>query len=116
MYLPAHFSEARPAVLRAFVRDHPLGLLVTQNRAGGILNRGASGTILKLINSIIHQNQGTGAGGITNAALNLLQLTDVAVEGNQGGTGGIDNAGGATLTRVSISGNSGTVGGFQNAA
>ncbi|MBV9890456.1 MAG: FMN-binding negative transcriptional regulator [Rhizobacter sp.] len=36
MYLPDHFSEARPHVLRAFVRDHPLGLLVTQNRAGGI--------------------------------------------------------------------------------
>jgi transcriptional regulator len=36
MYLPAHFSETRPDVLRAFVRDHPLGLLVTQNRAGGI--------------------------------------------------------------------------------
>jgi transcriptional regulator len=36
MYLPSHFNEARPAVLRAFVRDHPLGLLVTQNRAGGI--------------------------------------------------------------------------------
>ena len=36
MYLPAHFSESRPDVLRAFVRDHPLGLLVTQNRAGGI--------------------------------------------------------------------------------
>jgi transcriptional regulator len=36
MYLPSHFSEARPSVLRAFVRDHPLGLLVTQSRAGGI--------------------------------------------------------------------------------
>jgi transcriptional regulator len=36
MYLPTHFSEARPAVLRAFVRDHPLGLLVTQNRSGGV--------------------------------------------------------------------------------
>ena len=36
MYLPTHFSETRPAVLRAFVRDHPLGLLVTPNRAGGI--------------------------------------------------------------------------------
>ncbi len=36
MYLPAHFSEARPDVLRAFVRDHPLGLLVTQSRAGGL--------------------------------------------------------------------------------
>ena len=36
MYLPTHFSEARPAVLRGFVRDHPLGLLVTQSRAGGI--------------------------------------------------------------------------------
>jgi len=36
MYLPAHFSEARPDVLRGFVRDHPFGLLVTENRAGGI--------------------------------------------------------------------------------
>jgi transcriptional regulator len=36
MYLPSHFSEARPDVLRAFVREHPLGLLVTQNRAGGV--------------------------------------------------------------------------------
>jgi transcriptional regulator len=36
MYLPAHFSETRPDVLRAFVRDHPLGLLVTRNRAGGV--------------------------------------------------------------------------------
>jgi transcriptional regulator len=36
MYLPSHFSEARVDVLRAFVRDHPLGLLVTQSRAGGI--------------------------------------------------------------------------------
>ncbi|HEY2559716.1 MAG TPA: FMN-binding negative transcriptional regulator [Caldimonas sp.] len=36
MYLPAHFNEARPAVLRAFVRDHPLGLLVTQSRGGDI--------------------------------------------------------------------------------
>ena len=36
MYLPAHFSEARPEVLRAFVREHPLGLLVTQNRSGGM--------------------------------------------------------------------------------
>ena len=36
MYQPTHFSETRPAVLRAFVRDHPLGLLVTQNRSGDI--------------------------------------------------------------------------------
>jgi len=36
MYLPSHFSEARPDVLRAFVREHPLGLLVTQSRAGGV--------------------------------------------------------------------------------
>ena len=36
MYLPTHFSETRPAVLRAFVRDHPLGLLVTQNRSGDV--------------------------------------------------------------------------------
>jgi len=36
MYLPSHFEESRPHVLRAFVASHPLGLLVTQNRAGGI--------------------------------------------------------------------------------
>ena len=36
MYLPAHFAESRPEVLRAFVAAHPYGLLVTQNRAGGI--------------------------------------------------------------------------------
>ena len=29
MYLPSHFREERPEVLAAFVRAHPLGLLVT---------------------------------------------------------------------------------------
>jgi transcriptional regulator len=29
MYLPSHFVESRPEVLRQFVVDHPLGLLVT---------------------------------------------------------------------------------------
>jgi transcriptional regulator len=36
MYLPAHFAESRPEVLRDFVAAHPYGLLVTQNRAGGV--------------------------------------------------------------------------------
>ena len=36
MYLPAHFAESRPQVLRDFIAAQPLGLLVTQNRAGGI--------------------------------------------------------------------------------
>ena len=36
MYLPAHFAESRPQVLRDFIAAHPLGLLVTQNRTGGI--------------------------------------------------------------------------------
>lgn len=36
MYLPAHFAESRPQVLRDFIAAHPLGLLVTQSRAGGI--------------------------------------------------------------------------------
>ena len=36
MYLPAHFAESRPEVLRAFIGTNPLGLLVTQNRAGGL--------------------------------------------------------------------------------
>jgi transcriptional regulator len=36
MYLPSHFAESRPQVLRDFIASHPLGLLVTQNRSGGI--------------------------------------------------------------------------------
>src|SRR5215203_4314928 len=36
MYLPAHFAESRPEVLHDLIASHPLGLLVTQNRAGGL--------------------------------------------------------------------------------
>jgi transcriptional regulator len=36
MYLPAHFAESRPDVLRDFVARHPLGLLITQRRDGGL--------------------------------------------------------------------------------
>ncbi len=36
MYLPPHFAESRPNVLRGFIAAQPLGLLVTLNRAGGI--------------------------------------------------------------------------------
>ncbi|MEO8311473.1 MAG: FMN-binding negative transcriptional regulator [Caldimonas sp.] len=36
MYLPRHFAESRPQVLRDFIARHPLGLLVTQNRDGGL--------------------------------------------------------------------------------
>jgi transcriptional regulator len=31
MYLPSHFEESRPEVLHALLRNHPLGLLLTQN-------------------------------------------------------------------------------------
>ena len=34
MYLPAHFEETRPAVLHALLRQHPLGLLITQDAQG----------------------------------------------------------------------------------
>ena len=34
MYLPAHFEESRPEVLHAFIRKHPLGLLVTHDASG----------------------------------------------------------------------------------
>jgi transcriptional regulator len=34
MYLPAHFEETRVDVLHALVRNHPLGLLVTQGPGG----------------------------------------------------------------------------------
>lgn len=34
MYLPAHFEESRPAVLHALLRQHPLGLLITQDAQG----------------------------------------------------------------------------------
>jgi transcriptional regulator len=52
MYLPKHFAESRPEVLRDFIAGHPLGLLVTQNRDGGMdansvpffLDAGADGT------------------------------------------------------------------------
>lgn len=52
MYLPAHFTESRPKVLRDFIAAYPLGLLVTQNGDGGIdansvpffLDAGDSGT------------------------------------------------------------------------
>ena len=36
MYLPAHFAESRPEVLRDLVRERPLGLLVTRNGDDGI--------------------------------------------------------------------------------
>lgn len=34
MYLPAHFEESRPEVLRALMAAHPLGALVTHTSAG----------------------------------------------------------------------------------
>ncbi|MCZ2498164.1 FMN-binding negative transcriptional regulator [Xylophilus sp. Kf1] len=34
MYLPAHFAETRPSVLRGLLRDHPLGCLVHQGAEG----------------------------------------------------------------------------------
>jgi transcriptional regulator len=33
MYLPAHHEESRPEVMHALLREHPLGLLLTQNAA-----------------------------------------------------------------------------------
>ncbi len=34
MYTPAHFNEERPDTLHQMVRDHPLGLLITQGAQG----------------------------------------------------------------------------------
>jgi len=34
MYTPAHFDETRPELLHQLVRDHPLGLLITQGANG----------------------------------------------------------------------------------
>ena len=34
MYLPAHFAERRPDVLRQAIENHPLGLLVTSGESG----------------------------------------------------------------------------------
>ena len=34
MYLPSHFEESRPAVLQTLLRQHPLGLLITQDATG----------------------------------------------------------------------------------
>ena len=36
MYSPAAFEETRPEVLHALVREHPLGLLVTQDAEGSL--------------------------------------------------------------------------------
>ena len=40
MYQPAHFNESRPEVLRALVRSHPFGLLVTQDGDGDLAANG----------------------------------------------------------------------------
>ncbi len=37
MYLPAHFAESRPEVLRKLVRERPLGLLVTRGDDDGVV-------------------------------------------------------------------------------
>jgi transcriptional regulator len=34
MYTPSHFNEERPELLHQLVRDHPLGLLITQGEQG----------------------------------------------------------------------------------
>jgi transcriptional regulator len=34
MYLPSHFEESRPEILRQLIRDHPLGTLVTVGADG----------------------------------------------------------------------------------
>jgi len=34
MYIPAHFTETRPEELARIIREHPLGMLVTQGSAG----------------------------------------------------------------------------------
>ncbi len=34
MYIPAHFAEHRPDELARIIREHPLGMLVTQGSAG----------------------------------------------------------------------------------
>lgn len=34
MYIPAHFAETRPEELGRIIREHPLGMLVTQGSAG----------------------------------------------------------------------------------
>lgn len=36
MYVPSHFAETRPEVLHAALRDHPLGLLITQDGGHGL--------------------------------------------------------------------------------
>lgn len=34
MYLPTHFAEERPEVMRAFMREQPLGLVIVNGKAG----------------------------------------------------------------------------------
>ncbi|MCC7119945.1 MAG: FMN-binding negative transcriptional regulator, partial [Gammaproteobacteria bacterium] len=34
MYIPSHFAETRPEELHRVIREHPLGVLITQGPAG----------------------------------------------------------------------------------
>jgi len=36
MYVPPHFAESRPEELHRIIREHPLGVLVTQDTAGAL--------------------------------------------------------------------------------
>ena len=47
MYLPPHFEEKRPEVLHALLREHPLGLLVTQDAACTFTAAGPGGFDLR---------------------------------------------------------------------
>ncbi len=53
MYVPAHFAESRPEVLQQLMREHPFGLLVTQD---------AHGVVANSVPFVYDAGEGTGAG------------------------------------------------------
>ena len=86
MYLPSHFEEIRPAVLHALLRQHPLGLLITQDAAGAPVanaipflleaGRGEFGTLVGHVARANPVWQSPAAGQVAQPALVVFQGPD----------------------------------------
>ena len=92
MYLPSHFEETRPAVLQALLRQHPLGLLITQDAAGApVVNaipfmleaeRGEFGTLVGHVARANPVWQSPAAGQAMHQALVVFQGPDGYISPN----------------------------------
>ena len=92
MYLPSHFEESRPAVLHALLRQHPLGLLITQDEAGAPVanaipflldaGRGEFGTLVGHVARANPVWQPPAAGRVAPQALVVFQGPDGYISPN----------------------------------